>query len=172
MKKARIVFLILAVFWMGVIFTFSAQSASESREMSGGIVRLVQNVFYSEWESVPEAEYESHMHALSYFIRKAAHFFEFLILGFLVAGFFFTFRKSTLFTFLAPLLFGIVYAVSDEIHQLFSEARAMQFFDVLIDSSGVFFGVLIAVGILFYIMTQKEQTKMTQKEQTKISCNS
>jgi VanZ family protein len=38
------------------------------------------------------------------------------------------------------VLFGLVYGVSDELHQLFVPGRQADFFDVLTDSIGAFFG--------------------------------
>ena len=42
------------------------------------------------------------------------------------------------------LLIGILYAVSDEFHQLFVPGRAGQFRDVLVDGAGTVLGVLLA----------------------------
>ena len=38
---------------------------------------------------------------------------------------------------------GALYAVTDEIHQMFSEGRSCEFRDICIDAGGVLFGVLI-----------------------------
>ena len=42
---------------------------------------------------------------------------------------------------LIALLLGIVYAISDEIHQMFSGGRTASPIDVCIDSCGVLFGI-------------------------------
>ena len=41
------------------------------------------------------------------------------------------------------IMLGLVYAASDEIHQLYVPGRAGQFRDVLIDSAGVLLGICI-----------------------------
>ncbi|MEJ2635183.1 MAG: VanZ family protein [Calditrichia bacterium] len=41
------------------------------------------------------------------------------------------------------ILFGMIYGLSDEIHQYFVPGRQMDFFDLLADSSGVAFGAVI-----------------------------
>ena len=44
---------------------------------------------------------------------------------------------------------GTLYAVTDELHQLFSDGRSAQAADVLLDSAGVLSGVLAAMLALF-----------------------
>ena len=48
-----------------------------------------------------------------------------------------------------PLAFLIcvIYAISDEIHQLFVPGRAGQVRDVLIDSAGSFLGIIIVMAL-------------------------
>ncbi|GAB4374199.1 MAG: hypothetical protein Kow0042_18640 [Calditrichia bacterium] len=41
------------------------------------------------------------------------------------------------------ILFGTLYAISDEIHQYFVPGRKMEFWDIVADSLGVILGVLI-----------------------------
>lgn len=87
----------------------------------------------------------------SHFIRKAAHFSEFAALSFLLSNAVFaTFntKKATLIAF--PL--ACLYAVTDELHQLFSDGRACSVKDMLIDSSGALLGAIIfSLIILIYI---------------------
>ncbi len=44
-------------------------------------------------------------------------------------------------------LFGTLYAVTDEIHQLFIQGRSCEFRDVCIDSLGVLTGIIVALTI-------------------------
>lgn len=87
----------------------------------------------------------------SHFIRKAAHFSEFAALSFLLSNAVFaTFntKKAALIAF--PL--ACLYAVTDELHQLFSDGRACSVKDMLIDSSGALLGAIIfSLIILIYI---------------------
>ena len=46
------------------------------------------------------------------------------------------------------LILGAIYAISDEFHQSFIPDRSSSFFDVIIDTSGVIFDILIAISIL------------------------
>lgn len=48
-------------------------------------------------------------------------------------------------------IFSILYAVSDELHQLFVPFRTCTYFDILIDFLGICFGI-----ILYYIVIYKD----------------
>lgn len=90
------------------------------------------------------------MPLLMLFERKGAHVFEFLIL-FLLAynAFRLTFPKET-FRFLGTLAvsFSLLYAFSDETHQLFVPGREGKLSDVGIDVAGIVLGAC-AVYVLF-----------------------
>jgi len=43
------------------------------------------------------------------------------------------------------IILAIIYAISDEVHQLFVPGRAFAFADILTDSAGILFAVLIYV---------------------------
>lgn len=87
----------------------------------------------------------------SHFIRKAAHFSEFAALSFLLSNAVFaTFNTKKAPVVAFPL--ACVYAVTDELHQLFSDGRACSVKDMLIDSSGALLGAIIfSLIILIYI---------------------
>ena len=52
---------------------------------------------------------------------------------------------------------GVFYAASDEFHQIFIPDRTASFVDVLIDSSGVFVGILlIHFSIKIYFILSKK----------------
>lgn len=68
---------------------------------------------------------------LDFFIKKTAHVSEYLILHLLLYRAFQ--RKSPDYAFLAAL----VFAFSDEIHQLFTPGRGASLSDVFIDSAGI-----------------------------------
>ena len=73
----------------------------------------------------------------------AYHFYAF----FFLAGFFLialTKGKNKESIFLVINL-AILYAISDEVHQLFVPGRAFAFADILTDSAGILFAVLIYV---------------------------
>jgi VanZ family protein len=60
------------------------------------------------------------------------------------------------------LIVGIIYAISDEIHQGFIPGRAAKITDVMIDTMGVAVGILVLLLILTII--NKIKIKDTIKE--------
>ena len=66
-------------------------------------------------------------------LRKAAHLVEYALLGALLA------RATP--GFAAPVVVGVAYAVTDEIHQRFVPGRSGNALDVAIDAIGVVIGV-------------------------------
>ncbi len=126
----------LTVVWIMVIFSFSMQSGEESSELSGGIVAgFVEFVFGGKFQYVEELEF---------FIRKLAHFTEYLVLGVLVMQ---TMRqtcysKRVLVCMVASMLVCVLVASCDETIQLFSGGRCGQVKDVVLDSCGALGGVV------------------------------
>ena len=80
--------------------------------------------------------------SLDFYIRKNAHFIAYFILGILTLVA--LIQSETRKPANLALLIGILYAVSDEFHQLFVPGRAGQFRDVLVDGAGTVLGVLLA----------------------------
>ena len=122
----RWIFLALSLLWMTVIFYFSGQSGDESGALSGSLSELL---------GIPD-----------WVLRKGAHMTEYAILGFFLAGFFDTFpiKRGWLPSWGAAVL----YAASDELHQMFSSGRTPALRDVCIDAAGAALGVLFINMIL------------------------
>lgn len=82
-------------------------------------------------------------------MRKSAHFIAYLILGFLVSHA--MKNEASAATALkrrgASLLLCVVYAISDEFHQVFVPGRGPLLKDVLIDGSGAALGIMLYVGV-------------------------
>lgn len=116
--------------WMFLIFLMSSFDATESTNQSNFIVNIITNIFKIE-----------NIELLSFIIRKLAHFTEYLILGLLVANMFTKNNINNLY--LISIILCIIYATSDEIHQLFVPGRACQLRDILIDSIGSITGVYL-----------------------------
>ncbi len=79
-------------------------------------------------------------------VDKVVHVVEYAFLGFLMAramGKYDFFRQSMRLLAAMVLLAGVVYGISDEIHQIYVPNRDASFYDVLADSFGVFVGVFI-----------------------------
>ncbi len=151
-KIKRIIFAILLVGWMVLIFTMSAQPAEQSSQLSGGLVSRIVSALYPNFNDLSHTTQTNIIHNTTFIVRKAAHFFEYFVLG--VLGFLTvnTFNKYSLFmrAVLAAVL-CVLYAASDEIHQYFVPGRACRFTDILIDSAGI----LIAIIIISFIISRK-----------------
>ena len=108
-------------------------------------------------------------HTLTLIVRKAAHFTEFLALGLSLVPAVRDMKERRASTTsegqesvqrgrgsqqamrriaLVSWLIGTLYAVTDEIHQIFVAGRSCELSDVLIDSAGVLCGVVIITWII------------------------
>ena len=78
---------------------------------------------------------------LNFPLRKVMHFSEYLILCLLWINILSLINLKH--KYLVSFIICVFYACTDEAHQLFVDGRAGRVFDVFIDTSGVFVGVLI-----------------------------
>lgn len=163
--KKQIVFLILlwaAVFLcMGCIFAFSAENAAESTDTSNGLLYSILRLFDPRFDSYSEEEQGALLEGYSFYIRKTAHFSIYAILGFLVSNAFayqsHVYGKPSLSKRLGfSLLIGVLYAVSDEIHQYFVPGRSCDVRDMLIDSAGVAVGILLSFILTLLIKKHRK----------------
>ena len=155
-KKRRIlliIFIILTLSVMAAIFFFSSQNAASSTRTSGSVVRFILSVVIPGFEDMSPSEQAALVTEYGSFIRKCAHFTEFAALGFCF---------TTLLSlgdisheYVRSMVFGVLYASSDELHQLFSDGRACSLRDVLIDSSGFATGLILSILISDIIRKRK-----------------
>lgn len=141
--------MLAAVFLMllyGIIFTFSAQDADESGSLSRYIaekcVELFNGMSGKHWsQTVLDgwAAYWEHP------IRKLAHFSEYACMGVLVYLLLRPWKKRNKSLYLIVILWVFLSAAADEFHQLFVPGRYGSFADVLLDTCGGSFGVVICV---------------------------
>ena len=157
-KKYKVKFIswISVVLWMALIFHFSAQPATQSKEISNGVMEvLVETV-----EKVaPNRAADLDIQRLHYLIRKNAHFFSYLVLGILVLN---ARRRSGRLgdsSAVIALIICIFYAISDEIHQLYVPGRSGELRDVIIDSVGASVGIVIYLGFS-KLVRKKRYTKI------------
>lgn len=84
---------------------------------------------------------------LHHFVRKNAHFFIYLVLGFLTANAFKVSGISGWKSMLLALALGVLFALSDELHQTFVPGRGGMVSDAVIDSAGVATGILVKMSL-------------------------
>lgn len=119
--------------WMGVIFYFSHQSGDASMQLSDGFLDSFESLFQNFLD----------YHTLSYIVRKIAHFTEYFILGLLIYHLVKQYRVISKTEIIWMILFCVIYAMSDEFHQVFIGGRSPKVFDVIIDSLGSSLSILI-----------------------------
>lgn len=135
-KHVKIIFSwVLVVLWLALIFASSSQPAQVSNELSTGLsavlVRTIATVL-----QLDTAKVVPYLAAFNHLLRKAGHFTVYLILALLVVN---ALRQSGMAgrkLYLTAFTFCLLYAVSDELHQLFVPGRGGQLRDVLLDSCG------------------------------------
>ncbi|MBM4761372.1 VanZ family protein [Bacillus sp. B15-48] len=131
------------ILWMAVIFYFSHQPAAVSNELS---TRVTETIAEKVEKIAPNMEFNAG--SLNHTVRKNAHFFNFFVLGMLVmfalrrCGKFQGYRRIGI-----VLTICILYAVFDEVHQLFIPGRSAEIKDVLIDGAGASVGVIVYLVI-------------------------
>lgn len=146
-KKKYILRWTMLLLWMCFIFYMSSRSGSESQEQSD-LVLSILNFFGLQLN-------ESIKNIASFIVRKTAHVTEYMILYILIFRvvilYFYT-KKSKIIA----LLCMVLYASTDEIHQLFVPGRSGMVRDVFIDS----IGGIIGVGITFIYENIKKKKSL------------
>ena len=138
MKK--IIKYILLVLWMSLIFWFSNQSGVDSSETSGSIVMMI--VSFLEKISGLTIN-DSVISIMCFLIRKLAHFTLYFILGLISILILNEYNLSIKHKIIYATMFCLIYACSDEIHQLFVPNREGKLLDVGIDMLGGFLSIFI-----------------------------
>lgn len=148
MDKKRTIAGILALIWMCVIFSFSAQPSEESSEVSGGIsYQLISSAGSFFHLNLDEEELRRIAARIEKPVRKAAHMTEYAILAILLYIWLGKWQFPVMKRSFLALLTSILYAASDEAHQRFVPGRAGRLGDVLIDSAGAILGLFIFIGV-------------------------
>ena len=145
--SVRLIFLILTVAVMAVIFFLSSQDAASSSSTSSGLTKLFIKLFFRDYDSCSPAEQKEIWSTASFIVRKLAHFSIYTSLGFFAS---LTAGKRRLFSkgSLCVVIFGFLYAFSDELHQMFSKGRSCEFRDMMIDTGGALTGMLISLVLM------------------------
>ncbi|MCI9435156.1 MAG: VanZ family protein [Bacilli bacterium] len=159
MKNKKIIIYILLISWMGLIFFFSHQSAIDSDKVSSGVIdKIIHTIEIISNHKLTDNELELISNYLVFPIRKLAHFTLYFILGILFYNLIKSYIKNNKKRIIVSLLFCLLYACSDEIHQIFIPGRSGEIRDVLIDSIGSFMGI-----ILIYVFLKRKDNKNEEK---------
>ena len=146
----RIITLILIIIWMIVVFCFSNQTAEQSTKLSEGIAQKTSKSLKIENNKQKNTET---------IIRKIAHFALYALGGILMYEHFKTYNIKGKNKIIFSQITGSLYAVTDEIHQIFIPGRSGEVLDVFIDSLGIIAGILLIIIINKKITLEKERRK-------------
>ena len=159
-KVALILLIIACILWVGFIFSNSLDNGSESTDKSQDVTEFINDVATSIGIQKPV----SHK-----FVRNMAHFFEFAVLAVLSASTVSVFAYPrvhqhtvlALATSLLSLPFCALIAIIDESIQKFSQGRASQLADVLLDSCGALCGIaLFTISYLVFIIIRDRKNNI------------
>ena len=117
------------VIWAALIFIASSSLMSASH--TGAVIGPLLHWLFPHASDLTLA-------TAHFFIRKAAHFTEYAILGLLAARAFRSSSRELLRArwFWVSFLFVVAYSLSDEFHQSFVPSRTPSIYDSMIDSAG------------------------------------
>ncbi|MCQ2497754.1 MAG: VanZ family protein [Lachnospiraceae bacterium] len=173
-KKGIIITLLIVICIMMMIFYFSAKHVTESdgmsRKIAGFLMPLIEwiyNLFPHDGGSSGSTLAASGgglLDEINHYLRKLGHLTEFAMLGAAVLLHIdyicqyvkkINYKKNVAITILVVAL----YAISDEVHQIFVPGRGPGVRDVIIDSTG---GIL---GCLLMLLIIKKIAKKRRNEQ-------
>ena len=146
---------------MAIIYFFSEESMEDSGNRSTGIVEKLMHLLHPDYDSLDWDTQMDIMASTHRLVRKLAHFAEFGLLGFLSAWLvaYVNRRKKWIrawLEWLIPTVFCLLYAISDEVHQIFSN-RGASAKDVVIDFAGAVTGILLLRAILGIVRAAKRR---------------
>lgn len=141
-----------------VIFKFSNEdsikSGNTSKKITNQITKNIDSI-----QKLDKVEKTKELDRIESIIRKIAHFSLYTLVGILLMAICSTYNLNEIIRIIISLLSGIVYAISDEIHQMFIAGRTAKPTDVFIDTLGVILGIVITMLILKIISNRNKKEK-------------
>jgi VanZ family protein len=162
MKKniIRIILILLLAITFIVIFNFSNEdsikSGNTSKKITNEITKNIDSI-----QKLDKVEKTKELDRIESIIRKIAHFSLYTLVGILLMAICSTYNLNEIIRIIISLLSGIVYAISDEIHQMFIAGRTAKPTDVFIDTLGVILGIVITMLIL-KIVSNRNKSKISK----------
>ncbi len=140
---------------MLIIYYFSNQNAQVSTNSSSSLIITIIKLLP---DFLIKHDIEYFIIELSHIVRKMAHFSIYALLGASSCWMFDSLisRLKKINLIVISLVFCLIYACSDEIHQIFIDGRSGQLSDVLIDTIGAYVGILF-ICLLFKILRRDKR---------------
>lgn len=151
-KRSKILWTCLAAFWVLLIWANSLTPGQGSSKLSDAVVKMVESVF---------SAIGIRLEIPALFIRKMAHFIEYLVLGILAYNAMGRYEHTTLKRqCIYSCIFVILIAIIDESIQYFVPGRAAHMLDVLLDTVGGATGILCMAFVLQHRRRKGIKTEM------------
>jgi len=153
----KIILWILVLSCAGAIFFFSSQEATDSDRVSSGLIIMVVKLF-DFTDSLSENQVIEIATRLNSVVRVCAHFTIFALFGAFIAlllkEYGFMGRRLVFYS----ALISFLYSCTDELHQSFVPGRSAQLSDIITDSLGAAFGIMV-----IWLLTNKVFVRRTAK---------
>lgn len=133
MKNKKVfLYLVFTVLCMIIIFIFS----SKNSHLSNGTSKMLIDKGITVYEYVfhQEVDHNQVIQKLNYPVRKLAHYSIYFLLGIFV--YYFIFYSRCKYKLITSIGICFLYAILDEVHQLFVIGRTGQILDIFIDTMG------------------------------------
>lgn len=158
-KRILMISLVAIVLWCSLIFYLSSrngkESSAQSKSISAFIVRAIDGM---DGKMASEQTILQKATQLDHTIRDLGHSSEYLILGVLLFWHIGQRKIPKLNAALMAFGFALVYAISDELHQLYVPGRACDILDLLADSIGM------TIGILGFWLVSSQRARIKTKK--------
>lgn len=129
MKKIK--YFIPTILLMILIFYMSSRTADISSSQSSFFVDILQDILRFD---------NKYYETIETVFRKFCHFSEYALLSLTI---YWGLKKNRITNYYYPIVITCLYAITDEFHQLFVAGRSGEIRDVIIDTSGAVFMMLI-----------------------------
>lgn len=147
MKKIKVISCLVTLGIMALIFFFSSQNSTESSAVSGTVTQKVVDIIASVTR-IPAEQKPQMVLDMHNLMRKTAHFIIYMTLG---ASSYVSIKlvsdKGRVLCGISAAVWSMLYAATDEAHQLFVSGRGGRVSDVFLDTAGAVTGVLILLAV-------------------------
>lgn len=148
MKIKKTILVVLIIILNSVIFGFSSQDGEKSKSLSDAVaIKVIDTYAEIKNKEITSTRKKEIVKNTRFLVRKLAHFSVYFLMGILV------YMLICCYDVKHPIIaiiFCILFATCDEMHQLFSDGRSGRLLDVLIDTYGSLAGILL-VRVIYKI---------------------
>ena len=152
LNKKTILKVLLCIICLGVIFYNGTRQGEISQKASKKVINVATKIM----RVTPASEEQSNIKLsdINYYVRKNAHFFQYLILSILMCSAVREFKLYEMSEIFLILFLILLFPVADEFIQKYIPGRTSNVFDVVIDFSGGILGMLLSY--IFYKVSKKK----------------